>query len=215
MLEYRQTQQKKPHTRALRLATAACIGNILAGLGKLCIGIFSASFFTCAGAFYTFGMVAGKFVALAGITRAKSERAQYRYYQISGLILLGTSFLYILYALRLFFQPVNPVYRPSAAIGIAAVTFAEVGLNLRGVLLERHSRAPLMHAVKMLSLAASLICLVLTQSALLSFSAAYSPQIPFANAVMGVLMGCCAASIGIFMAIRGSRRYRADKTHNH
>ena len=77
--------------RSLHITGASCLGNIIVGTGKLIMGIISLSFFTCVSAFYTFGMVAAKVVALAGILKEENSRAQYRYYKLSGLILVGSS----------------------------------------------------------------------------------------------------------------------------
>lgn len=76
----------KAASRSLHIAGASCIGNTLVGLGKLLIGIVSLSFFTCASAFYIFGMVIAKCCVLAGIVKEENTKAQYRYYKLSGLV---------------------------------------------------------------------------------------------------------------------------------
>ena len=45
----------KARNNTVRLTGAACTGSFLLGCGKLIVGVLSASFFTCANAFYTFG----------------------------------------------------------------------------------------------------------------------------------------------------------------
>ena len=57
----------KARNNTVRLTGAACTGSFLLGCGKLIVGVLSASFFTCANAFYTFGMVAAKLCALKGL----------------------------------------------------------------------------------------------------------------------------------------------------
>lgn len=198
--------------RSLHITGASCIGNTAVGLGKLLMGIVSMSFFTCASAFYTFGMVTAKCVALAGILKEENSDAQYRYYKTSGLILIASSLLYIIYSARLFIRPAAVSYSKYTAIAIAAVTFTELSLNIRGVILERKNHTPLIHAIKMINLASSLICLVLTQTAILSFTSEETEIHPQANGFFGVLMGCAAAILGLAMIIRITR---FQKTESH
>lgn len=193
--------------RSLQITGASCIGNILVGAGKLIMGILSFSVFTCVSAFYTFGMVLAKLFALSGISKGKSRELQCRYYMISGEVLIIASALYIAYSARLFFYPEVSSYHPYVGITIAAFTFTELTLNIRGVILERHNHTLLIHAIKMINLASSLICLVLTQTALLSFThereIGYDPSL--SNGLMGVLMGSAATLLGVIMVIRVNR----------
>ncbi|MBU5477901.1 hypothetical protein KQI69_01640 [Eubacterium sp. MSJ-13] len=187
---------------SLHITGAACIGNFVVGLGKLIVGLISLSFFTCVSAFYTFGMVIAKMCALKGI--GKSREKQYAHYRLTGIILIVASVLYAIYSTRLLFKPEVPHYGINVGLAIATFTFTEIGLNIRGVIVERKNKELLYHALKMVSLAASLISLVLTQTALLSFThedvADYDPS--FSNGIMGLLMGCVSTIIGIFMLLR-------------
>ena len=67
----------------------------------------------------------------------------------------------------------------------------------------RKSHVPLLHAIKTINLATSLISLVLTQSAILSF--ADENQNPSTNGIMGALAGSCALLLGIYMLLRAKR----------
>lgn len=173
------------------------------GVGKPIMGLILLSFFTCVSAFYTFVMVLAKSCAIAGIYKSESQREQCRYHMLAGAVLSAVSVLYIAYSARLLFYPTTSIYHPYVAIGIAAVTFAEIAINIRGVIVEQRNRTMLIHAVKMINLASSLICLVLTQMALLSFT---DTNIiitkSHANATMGILMSSVAAILGIAMIIR-------------
>lgn len=197
----------KKKGRSLHITGASCLGNILVGTGKLIMGIISLSFFTCVSAFYTFGMVAAKVVALAGILKEENSRAQYRYYKVSGLILIGSSVAYILYSVWIQFHPPTSVYHMYIALGIATVTFTEITLNIRGVVIEFKNKSPLFHALKMINLASSLISLVLVQNAILSFvhvqqEVADERLAQMASGLTGIFMGSIAAVLGIFMLIR-------------
>lgn len=188
--------------RSLHITGASCIGNLGVGIGKLLMGIVSLSFFTCASAFYTFGMVAAKCAALTGIVKEDSRKGQYRYYKMAGMILIVSSLLYILYSLRLILNPVLTSYNENVALAIATFTFTELVLNIRGVIVERHNHTPLIHAIKMINLASSLICLVLTQTAILAMSSDHAELQPRTNGRFGMIMGGVATLIGIIMLIQ-------------
>lgn len=188
--------------RSLHITGASCVGNLCVGVGKLVMGILSLSVFTCASALYTFGMVAAKGCALAGIVREVDPKRQRRYYKLSGLILIVASVLYIVYSVRLLLHPVVSIYSSYVAIDIAAFTFVELTLNIRGVIIERKNHTLLVHAIKMINLASSLICLVLTQTAILSFAEESLENQPMANGLFGSLMGTVAAALGVAMIMR-------------
>lgn len=188
--------------KVLRLTWVACGVNFILGTGKLALGIFAFSPFTCVSAFYTYSMMLAKLCALFGLD--KSKRRQLAHYHVSALILLVASVLFSLYSTSLIFSPKVSHYHFYIAIGIAAFTFTEIGLNLRGMLIERKNKSMLLYAVKMESLASSLICLVLTQKALLSSS--YSgEQVALSkfHGAFGLLMGTIATLMSIWMLHKG------------
>lgn len=190
---------------SLHITDASCLGNTAVGIGKLAMGLLSLSLFTCVSAFYTFGMVTAKCFALAGILKENDPDRQYWYYKASGLILIAASLLYILYSSRLFLHPAEESYPQNIALGIASFTFTELTLNIRGLILERRRHSPLIHALRMINLSSSLICLVLTQTALLSFTSGSEGGHASANGFMGVLMGSAAALLGVSMVLRMNR----------
>ncbi len=190
---------------------AACLGNFLLGTGKLVVGISSLSVFTCVSALYTYGMVLAKICALKGIDA--DIKKQYRHYRLTGIILIIASVLYGIYSARLLWHPRVSHYQMYVGLAIATFTFTEIGLNVRGVIVERHDRTLMTHAIKMVSLASSLISLVLTQTALLSFThedvADYDPSV--SNGRMGIIMGSASAMLGVYMLIRVRRLERRRK----
>lgn len=199
-----QTGYGASNSRILHLAGLSGLGNILLALFKIASGALARSIFTCVNGFYTLGMVLARYCALAGVVKTKHISAQYRYYRWSGIILIAASCLYIAYSIRSYFHPTYTAYHPYIAMGIATVTFVEIGLNLRGVLVFRRERSPLLHALKTINLAASLISLVLTQAALLSFAGGGYHD-PTVNGILGALMGACAVLLGVYM-LRRMRR---------
>lgn len=201
----------KPEERSLHITGASCVGNLIVGVGKLVMGILSMSFFTCVSAFYTFGMVTAKSFALAGIRKEENSKAQYRSYKASGIVLMVSSILYIIYSVRLFLFPELTEFHPYIAMGIATFTFTEIVLNMRGVIVEQKNKSPLMHAIRMINLAASLICLVLTQSAILSFASEHTDVHSRANGFMGMLMGGIATILGIIMIVRITKIQKSEE----
>lgn len=193
---------------ALQITGAFCAANFLLGTGKMLMGWYSHSVFTCVNAGYTYAMVAAKQCALYGF--AKEEKRQPRHYRGCAAILILASLLYAVYSLRLLYQPEMPKYHPYVGIGIAAFTFTEIGLNLWGALRERNKNL-LRYALKMVSLASSIIGLVLTQTALLSFTQE-GGDIDFSrvNGMMGLLMGSTTAMMGIWMLRRASRKRKQE-----
>lgn len=191
-------------SRSLHITGATATFGMFLAFGKLIMGICSMSLFTCIHAIYSFGMIGAKGIAFTGIRRAGSIREQYRYYRWSGITLIVASLLYIFYSVRLFFYPLENTYHMYIAIGIAAVTFTEIGLSIRGVVITRHDHTLLVHSIKMINLSASLIALVLTQTAILSFA---NPDADLsvtsnANGIIGVIMGAAATFVGILMVGR-------------
>lgn len=199
-------------SRSLHITGASATASTFIAVGKLIMGIISLSFFTCANAFYSFGMVGAKSIALTGIRKAQDKSEQYKYCFCSGVVLIVSSLLYIIYSIRLFFSPITSSYHMYIAIGIAAVTFTEVGLNIRGVIVTRHNHTLLIHVIKMINLSASLIAMVLTQTALLSFTNKEGDALVTskANGVIGILMGTVATLIGCYMIYRVKKLKKQD-----
>ena len=190
-------------SRTLHLAGISGVCSILLGLGKIVSGVLSLSVFVCINGLYTLGMVLARYCALAGAIRTQDPHQQYVYYRRSGKILIAASLLYISYSAWSFFHPKWVSYHMYVALAIATFTFTEIGMNLYGMIANRKNRTPLLHAIKTINLAASLVSLVVTQSAILAFAdQGYNPA---GNALMGMFSGTCAVLLGVFMLWRIER----------
>lgn len=198
-------------SRTLHLTGISGAGNLLLGLGKIASGILSLSVFVCVNGLYTLGMVLARYCALAGAVRTQDAKKQYGYYRRAGRILIAASLLYMLYSGWSWFYPKVVSYHMYIALAIATFTFTEIGINLYGMLANRKNRTPLLHAIKTINLAASLISLVLTQSAILSFAGGESHD-PSVNALMGLFSGTCAVLLGIYMLWRIGRLERRESS---
>lgn len=198
--------------RSMGVAGVSCIGNIVLAFGKIALGLLSLNFYVCVNGLYTLGMVLAKLCVLAGFIKQKKYAEQYGYCYVSGIILVIASIAYITYSIRLLLHPQAASYNEIVGITIAAVTFFELGLNLHGVLAERNNKSPLFFVLKMINLSSALICLALTQTALLSFQQTEADHSVW-NGVMGILMGSFAAMLGL-MIIRKIQRMKKEECIN-
>ena len=192
--------------RSLQVAGASCIVSAGAGMGKLVMGMISLSLFTCASAFYSFAMVVAKVVALSALVRETGREEQTRFCKLAGRLLVAASALYMLYSARLFWHPVERGFHLYIAIGIAAFTFFELALNIRGVLVERRSRAPLFYSLKP-STSPRLYSILCSPTAALALEAEenYVVVHTHANILIGLLMGGCALLLGVRLILRMKR----------
>ncbi len=198
--------------RSMGVAGVSCIGNIVLAFGKIALGLLSLNFYVCVNGLYTLGMVLAKLCVLAGFIKQKKYAEQYGYCYVSGIILVIASIAYITYSIRLLLHPQAASYNEIVGITIAAVTFFELGLNLHGVLAERNNKSPLFFVLKMINLSSAIICLTLTQTALLSFQQTEANHSVW-NGVMGILMGSFAAMLGL-MIIRKIQRMKKEECIN-
>lgn len=205
-------RQVRGPERWLLFTKGSILLNLGLALGKLAVGVVSGSIFLCINAFYNAGMAAAKRTALYGYRKGHPDaetnepQREYPACLAVGAIVLASSAIYIIYCLRLFLFGSDTRYSDIVSITIAAFTFTEIGLAVYGVAGLRHGREPAMLAVKLVNLATSLISLVLTQSALLSFTAEGDSS--FYNGLSGMLFGGCAMLIGLGMMLRVSRVMR-------
>ena len=116
-------------------------------------------------------------------------------------IVWGLSIAYVLSCLPMALgTSTAEAYDPHVGIVIAAVTFVELALSVHGVISARRNKDLLVEAIKLTNLAAALILIVLTQTALLSF--AYSGDATVVNGVCGIVFGSIAGLIGAYMLVR-------------
>lgn len=180
--------------------------NALLAVGKLVLAILSFSIFMCINAFYSIGIALAKYFSHQGLDGEKNQKERQDYYRIIGIIILVASLIFAVYSIRMFIGGKSSVYPEIIGISIATFTFAEITLNIRGLLSARRSNNLMLQANKMISLASSLICLVLTQTALMSFAHTGDESVAYAaNGLSGIIFGSLAALIGLFMIIHISR----------
>lgn len=177
------------------------------------VGIFTFSIFLFVNAFYNVGMAYAKYIAMNGYKTGKQPpddthpfgygREEYRVYFRVGLIIIVSSIVFMIYSMRLFITGSNAYYPMVIAIAIAAVTFTEIGMAIQGAVSMKKRREVCIEATKMANLASSLISLVLTQTAILSFTMEGNNSVY--NGISGMVFGGCAALIGVYMLLYMSR----------
>lgn len=122
-----------------------------------------------------------------------------------GIIISVSSIFYILYSIRLFLGEKTAVYDMNIALIIALYTFVEFGINIKEIISLRKTRILKVKALRAISFSETLLCFVLTQTAIMSFASEGDNS--FANALSGVVFGSLAMFIGLFV-IRDSYSHK-------
>jgi hypothetical protein len=173
------------------------IKDMLLVIGKIIISAVSRSFFMFVNALYSGGMGVARFVAVK--MYAQDFKKKIYSYRLVGIIISMASICYVLYSVRLFLGGKTGVYSMYVALGIAFYTFVEFGINIREAFRLRKSKAFEAKALRAISFASTLICFVLTQTAIMSFASEGDNS--FTNALSGVILGILAAGIGVYVII--------------
>lgn len=181
--------------------------NIIVIIGKIVIGIFTSSFFMFINALYTLGITIAKYLSLktnreiqlTSNNSLESRKREYSNYYVVGIIILISSIIYAIYSINHFLGSTSTNYTLIVGIAIATFTFTELTMAIIGLVSARKNRDILSETIKLIYLASSLISLVLTQTAILSFS--HEGDVSFYNGLSGIIFGCLAAIIGIYMII--------------
>lgn len=146
--------------------------------------------------------------AAEGTTGVDAAIMHERTYRMTGTALVVLSLVFTVGFLPLVTGSAEQTrYDKWPAIILAAVTFAEIGLAVHGIVSARRNRDPLSEAVKLINLAAGLVLLTLAQSALISLEPATDPG-P-AGALSGIAFGSLAALVGVGMLVRSGWRAKS------
>ena len=177
---------------------------------KTVISIIALSFFMFANALYSAGLGVARYIAVKMHTQNGEKQIQ-SYFRVGGVIFLASA-CYVIYAIRLFYKSETAGFHMIVGIAIACYTFLEFGINIREAIRLRKSNALEAKALRAISLSSTLLCFVLTQTALMSF--ANEGDSSFANALAGVVFGTAAALVGVYVMIKSriikSRIFKAE-----
>lgn len=180
--------------------------NTIMAIGKIILGILTASIFMCVNACYNIGMVFAKYYFHKGANKNTDLDKEYKYYRIIGIIIIISSMIFIVYSLRMFIGEKTPKYSKEAAIAIATITFFEIGINIKGAISAKKADKLMLQANKLINLSSSLISIVLTQTAIMSFT--YKADSSASNGISGIVFGGCAAFIGVYMVLNINKKFK-------
>lgn len=184
--------------------------NFTLAVSKIGLGIAALSFFPIVSAFYNMGFGIAKYSAvrehqrISIVAKKECERlhAELKCYHLIGIMVFVSSLIFTCYSSRLFLYKENfNTYNNVVAIGIATVTFTEIGLAIKGILNARKNDELITEAIKFVNLASALISLVLTQTALMSFAQKGELNTMHIG-ISGLLFGIISAIIGLNMMRR-------------
>ncbi len=191
--------------KKLIFARVTLLKDLFLVAGKTAISIISLSFFMFANALYSAGMGIARFYAVRIHTQDGAQ--QIKSYRFVGMVISVASACYVIYSARLFSGGKTETYSMYVALVIALYTFVEFGINVRDAIRLRKSKALEAKALRAISLASTLLCFVLTQTAIMSFASEGDNR--FTNALAGVVFGGLAALVGLYMIVDSFFR-RAD-----
>lgn len=205
---------------SIRFAKLSIPLNTIIALSKIGLGIMSASFFPAISACYNIGIAIAKYFAVSehdksskhfNDTSEEKKKRELNCYHLIGVIVFISSVIFVLYSFRLFlFEEKTIQYTNIVAIGIATVTFSEIGLAVYGILSARKNDELIVEAIKFTNLATALISLVLTQTALLSFTQVEGNMSLYIG-FSGVLFGTISAMIGLLMVSKKDVKKKKKK----
>lgn len=165
--------------------------SLMLGIYKIILSVLTNSILIFIYSFYNFGSMIIK------ITFMKNYKKENEKYYFVGLIVVITSICYIFYSIKMLRGELNPNYHEYLAIGIAAVTFWDIGVAIYGIIKARKQKNIKIESLKLTSLASSLISLNLTQIAIFSFEKIDNAY--FYNGLMGIGLAIIAMCIGVYM----------------
>lgn len=185
----------------------ALLKDVFLVIGKTVISIATFSFFMFVNALYSVGLGTARLIALR--MKGKNKKEQLKCFRLVGIVIFLTSFCYALYSIRLFMGQRTLEYPMIIALLIAVYTFLEFGINIKDTIRLRKLHDLESAALKFISLASTMICFVLTQTAILSF--ADERDTSAANGLAGILFGGIAGLIGLFMIVKSYRLERESQ----
>ncbi len=167
-------------------------------LGKIILSCITLSGFMLANALYSVGMGAARYSAIRA--QNKERYQQIRSYFEIGAAIFGASLCYMVYSFKTFSRDGFLRFDMTIALIIALYTFTEFYFIIRDYIKARKTHNLISEEIKLIGLSSTMICLVLTQVAIMSF--AHDGDSTFYNRLSGVIFGSVSAFIGIYMMMR-------------
>lgn len=184
--------------RTIMLSACAIPGHLAVGAAKTVLLVQDFSAFLTVNVLFTLGQAVVKIWVVRAARADPTGRGEpsRRAYRSAAILLLCLSVAYLVSCLP---------------IAIAAISFLELGLSVVGLFSSRRRGDLLMETVKLTSLAASMILMVLTQTAVLSFAEAGIDH-SRVNGRWGAGVGAASTLIALGMLWRAHRLARHAST---
>lgn len=193
-------------TRTRITTLFSMLGNFALAAGKAVIGIFTVSLFMLVSAFYSaLTGLAKQFYYRGALICKEDIKKETVYYCFMAIFLLAASLVYSLYMVRLFFLSSGLVYGKIAGITVAAVSFTELFMAVRGLVKSNKLNDMLVSGLKIVNLSVALTALVLTQSALLSFTSGVEIAYSYVTAAFGLCVGLVSSLLSVLMLLKARR----------
>lgn len=191
-------------TRNHKLSLVAMTTNFGAAAFKIIAAFYISSYFLIVSSFYSLGIGIATQLFFRGVNRSKLiQTKEKKYVVLMYLTLLVSSMIYTFYMARQFYIEVSEFnYGMVLSLGIAAVSFTELGIAIRGLIKSHYLRDSLLTARKTVTLTNALVAIVVTQSALVTYFSSDGLQQQIYNAILGTTMGTIAILLSLIMLIR-------------
>lgn len=195
-------QNSRDRTAAMTMASFAM--NALIGIGKLVLGVYLLSvWFMTTAVYYLIlgtarGLILKRFEALKQIEDSPERyELEFAAYKKSGVFLCLLGLSYLLVCLRMYMVGDAAVFGGHTVFLIALVAFTKLVVAIRGTVVNRHLRDPIVSALKIINFTDAMVSIVVTQYTLLVMTE--SDHAMRSSALLG--MGCSLlfVCIGIFM----------------
>jgi hypothetical protein len=182
--------------------------NGLTGIGMVVLGLYNRSTFMVANALYYLILFGTRFHALKQYTVARNLessttekfKVEYRVFHRTGafIILLGVVYIGLNYWLLSRDTVIKESYYPMLAT--ATIGFVKLGVAIRGMIVNRHFKNPIISTIKRVSLIDGIVSIVVTQKSILSFEK--SAQAITSASLFGMAVGVIFIGIGLYMVLK-------------
>lgn len=178
---------------------------------KVALSIISASFFMFANALFSCGIAVARYEALKMKGHGKGSQLK-KAVKVSSVIIFS-GLCYVCYSVRLFFGGSPGDYGMVMALAIACYTFVDFTIQVVEMIRLRKDGSLEAEALRVVSLCSILICFVLTQTAIMSFSAGGNHHI--SDGLGGVVFGSLVTCVGaVYLIINRLRYAEIDSKHD-
>ncbi len=191
-------------TRNHKLALVAMVTNFGAAAFKIIAAFYISSYFLIVSSFYSLGIGLTVQLFFRGVNRSNLiATKEKKYVVLMYSTLLVSSIIYSFYMIRQFYIEVDEFnYGMVLSLGIAIVSFTELGVAIRGLIKSYYLRDSLLTARKVVTLISALVAIAVTQSAIITFVTNDGSLTFNYNAILGLIMGSIAILISTTMLIR-------------